>query len=129
MPIWVAPSMAAKVWSVSVDHVLSCIGENSIATRMEDGYLLVDAAADESRAAAQRKSRLSPTPEPASAPPADPPSVATTAEPVAVANANDESDSRLDLCHWRRIRRETSALRRPPRLKPATAATVANPLN
>jgi hypothetical protein len=120
--------MAAKVWSVSVDHVLSCIGENSIATRMEDGYLLVDAAADESRAAAQRKSRLSPTPEPALAPAAPPP-VAATAEPPAVANANEESDSRLDLCHWRRIRRETSALRRPPRLKPATAATVPNPLN
>src|SRR5262245_40348102 len=44
MSCWVAPSVAAELWGVSVEHVLAGIREGTIASQIENGFVCVDAA-------------------------------------------------------------------------------------
>jgi hypothetical protein len=44
MPSWVAPSVAAEIWGVSVDHVLSGIANGSIPSFVDGQFLFVDMA-------------------------------------------------------------------------------------
>lgn len=43
MPCWVLPAVAAEMWGVSLAHVLAQIEAGTLASRVEDGSLLVDA--------------------------------------------------------------------------------------
>jgi hypothetical protein len=44
MACWVVPAIAAELWGVAVNHVLSGIRDGSIASRKEHGFVFVDAA-------------------------------------------------------------------------------------
>jgi hypothetical protein len=44
MSSWVAPSVAAEIWGVSVDHVLDGIANGSIPSHVDGQFLFVDMA-------------------------------------------------------------------------------------
>ena len=44
MSCWVVPSIAAELWGVSVEHVLAGIREGRIPSRIDNGFMCVDAA-------------------------------------------------------------------------------------
>lgn len=46
MSSWVAPSIAAEYWQKSVDDVLRCIKDGSLAVRREGDFTFVDIAPD-----------------------------------------------------------------------------------
>ena len=44
MSCWVVPTIAAELWGVSLDHVLGQVGEGSVRSKTEHGFMLVDVA-------------------------------------------------------------------------------------
>src|ERR1700678_3022264 len=111
MSAWVAPSIAAEIWGVSVDHILAGIADGSIQSLVDGQFLFVDL---HGCGFAQSSPR----------PPVSEPVItkeefaALTFRPI---NRDEESpeessgdESSADLSHWRAAREETSHLRQPP---------------
>ncbi len=111
MSAWVAPSIAAEIWGVSVDHILAGIADGSIQSLVDGQFLFVDL---HGRGFAHSTPR----------PPVSEPVItkeefaALTFRPI---NRDEESpeessadESSADLSHWRTAREETSHLRQPP---------------
>jgi hypothetical protein len=111
MSAWVAPSIAAEIWGVSVDHILAGIADGSIQSLVDGQFLFVDL---HGRGFAQSSPR----------PPVCEPVItkeefaALTFRPI---NRDEESpeessadESSADLSHWRAAREQTSHLRQPP---------------
>lgn len=44
MACWVVPSVAAELWSISIDQVMSCVHEGSLNCKREHGFTFVDVA-------------------------------------------------------------------------------------
>ncbi len=44
MPCWVAPSIAAELWGVPVEHVNEQVRNGSIECRQEEGFTFIDVA-------------------------------------------------------------------------------------
>lgn len=42
MACWVVPSVAAELWSLSIDQVMSCVREGSLGCKREHGFTFVD---------------------------------------------------------------------------------------
>ena len=61
MSCWVVPSIAAELWGVSVEHVLAGIREGRIASRVENGFVCVDAAPGSPRLMGKRDGEHPPT--------------------------------------------------------------------
>jgi hypothetical protein len=111
MSAWVAPSIAAEIWGVSVDHILAGIADGSIQSLVDGQFLFVDL---HGRGFAQSSPR----------PPVSEPVLtkeefaALTFRPI---NRDEESqedasidESSADFSHWRAAREQTSHLRQPP---------------
>ena len=133
MPCWVAPSVAAELWGMPLDHVMARVEEGSVLSKTEAGFLFVDIMPE-----AQ--------PAPASVPLTPPPATfmsvsdaelealalpapATFSEsPVfveaTIKYAEDEEDGEepfvdeespdFSAKDWRRVRAQTARLRKPP---------------
>ena len=131
MSCWVAPTLAAEIWQISVELIMSRIAKGEIPVRDEDGFLFVDVAPYGPRV--ERPNRP-PHERPAMCTPADnddTPLMVTDAEAAALAmpepvpasssadNVDDEMGPEDDtasvtLGDWRAARRKTARTRTPP---------------
>ena len=118
MAQWVAPSIAAEIWGVSVEHVLSGIANGSIRSCVDGEFLFVDV---------DRGGYCCSTPRPKPAL-SDAEFAALTSVPVdrlddlpaAEAELQQEMEhDEQDVSLWREARAETARLRRPPQAKAA----------
>lgn len=55
MSCWVVPTIAADLWGVPVQHVLSCIREGRVPSKVENGFIFVDVAPHSPTIAAPRR--------------------------------------------------------------------------
>ena len=118
MAQWVAPSIAAEIWGVSVEHILAGIADGSIRSNVDGEFLFVDVDRGGYSCSAPR-------PKPALS---DAEFAALTSVPI---NRLDDlpmvdGDAQLEADHgehdvslWREAREETARLRRPPQSKAA----------
>ena len=117
MPSWVAPSVAAEIWGVSVDHILSGIANGSIPSFVDGQFLFVDMAGHgfaqstprrETRVTAEeiRALTFEPIVRPAQNDSAE--------EDEDIPIDEDDSDSSRDVALWRTARQQASHFRRPP---------------
>src|SRR5580704_15036195 len=121
MSSWVAPSVAAELWGISVDQVLAGIADGSIPSYVDGQFLFVDV----------RGKGISPT-----SPQADSTqSVVTEEEFAALTFEPRESETNLpsddepadeqqeesarDVGSWRTARQESARTRRPPQANAA----------
>ena len=116
MSAWVAPSLAAEIWGISVDEVLAGIADGSIQSYVDGQFLFVDLGRHGLPMTTPRESSADPvvTQEELAALTFEPivhsePSIPTGDEILQVT----ESDFG-DVTQWRTAREETSRLRRPP---------------
>jgi len=134
MSCWVAPTLAAEIWQISLELLMSRIASGEIPVRDEDGFLFVDVAPYGSRIERPNKA---PHERPAMCTPADPddmPLMVTEAEAAALAmpampampvpspspspaedemGPEDETASK-SLGDWRAARRNAARTRIPP---------------
>jgi hypothetical protein len=111
MSAWVAPSIAAEIWGVSVDHILAGIADGSIQSVVDGQFLFVDLHG-------RGFAHSSPRPEVAEPIITREEFAALTFQPV---NREDEApqessgdESSQDLSQWRTAREQTANLRQPP---------------
>jgi hypothetical protein len=95
MSSWVVPSVAAEIWNVAVETILSQIKSGQLPTRQEAGFLFVDI--DPSPTLAAPSKPLSPL-------------TYTTVTPAEIAALGESPD----LSQWRLVRQSTSRVRRAP---------------
>jgi hypothetical protein len=141
MSVWVAPAVAAELWGCSIDQVLAAVRDGHVASRIDGQFLLVQmqfpgmAIAAPPTPAPQRPRVPEEilTPEEIAALKRvplieDPPKLVTEEPPIEyqpAAEVSDESDEDLeleeasvepqrDISDWRKVRRQTATLRRPP---------------
>jgi hypothetical protein len=128
MSCWVAPTLAAEIWQISLELLMSRIASGEIPVRDEDGFLFVDVAPYGPRL--ERPIRA-PEHRPAMCTPveADAAELMVTDEeaaaltmpaaPVATSTADDEmgpedETASKSLGDWRAARRKASRTRIPP---------------
>lgn len=116
MSTWVAPSVAAELWGMSVDHILAGIADGSIQSFVDGQFLFVDVEG--------RGFPISPPRPPVVEPTVSPEEIAAlTYQPIvpeAGFDSSQESDeSTSDMSDWRAARAETARLRQPPKIKAA----------
>jgi len=46
MSCWVAPTIAAELWGVSVEHILQRVRDGDLAHRSDEGFMFVEVGAD-----------------------------------------------------------------------------------
>jgi hypothetical protein len=102
MSCWVVPSIAAELWGVSVEQVLSGMKAGHIPSKQELGRMFVDVAPNSPKIETPRPLRA----------PAPPTWTAVTPE-EAVALV-DEADHTIDLGDWREAREVAEKRRKPP---------------
>lgn len=121
MSMWVAPSVAAEIWGVSIDQILDGIANGSIQSQVDGQFLFVDV---------DRGGYSKSTPR--AAPPAplvnDQELAALTSEPIEPSSVPLPPPEEMlqvteedfnDVSHWRVAREQTSRLRRPPQSQAA----------
>lgn len=127
MSCWVAPTLAAEIWQISVELLMSRIASGEIPVRDEDGFLFVDVAPYGPRV--ERPNR-SPADRPAMYTPVhadQTPLMVTDEEAAALTMPTPSSSDDIDdemgpeddtastiLGDWRSIRRKTARTRVPP---------------
>lgn len=132
MSCWVAPTLAAEIWQISLELLMSRIASGEIPVRDEDGFLFVDVAPYGHRI--ERPNRA-PHERPAMCTPveSDAPLMVTEAEAAALSfeppaplslpsitsSADDEmgpedETASKTLGDWRAVRRKTARMRVPP---------------
>jgi hypothetical protein len=132
MSCWVAPTLAAEIWQISLELLMSRIASGEIPVRDEDGFLFVDVAPYGSRV--ERPNRT-PGERPAMCTPAadadDTPLMVTDEEAAALSmpeistpsSSTPASDDEMgpedetastSLDDWRAVRRKTARTRIPP---------------
>ena len=126
MSCWVAPTLAAEIWQISLELLMSRIASGEIPVRDEDGFIFVDVAPygarveRPNRAAHERPAMYTPVDAD------DTPLMVTDEEAAALAmpatstsdnddemGPEDETASK-SLGDWRAIRRRTARTRIPP---------------
>jgi hypothetical protein len=128
MSCWVAPTLAAEIWQISLELLMSRIASGEIPVRDEDGFLFVDVAPyghrveRPNRAPHERPATftaiegdaatLMVTDEEAAALTMPPPLPQATAADDEI-GPEDETASKT-LGDWRAIRRKTARMRVPP---------------
>jgi hypothetical protein len=126
MSSWVAPSVAADIWGISVDQVLAGIADGSIHSFVDGQFLFVDIRG---MGLSAEPSESTPTQTKVT----EEEFAALTFQPIAelpISSSNSSSDSHLseeepsgqeeqtngrDVSTWRTARQQSSRLRRPPR--------------
>jgi hypothetical protein len=126
MPCWVAPVVAAELWGVSLEHVITAMADGTLPSQQEYGFTLVDVAPHVAQNQTTRRPNRPPPPtyvvvdEPdAPAPPfpapleAPPPPIDESAwselPPL------DEEEDDVPITHWREVRSRVGRSRQPPR--------------
>jgi len=133
MSCWVAPTLAAEIWQISLELLMSRIASGEIPVRDEDGFLFVDVAPYGHRVerpnrapherpatftAVENDSALMVTEEEAAA-------LSLPPMPLPISSRNDDGDdddemgpadetASKSLGDWRTIRRKTARTRVPP---------------
>jgi hypothetical protein len=102
MSCWVVPSIAAELWGVSVEQVLSGMKAGHIPSKQELGRMFVDVAPDSPKVELPRQLR----------PP--PPPTFTPVTPEEAAALAGEEDHTIDLGDWREAREDAQKRRKPP---------------
>jgi hypothetical protein len=124
MACWVVPTVAAELWGVTVQQVLDAILSGSISSRHDNDFTFVDVAPGSPSVRKPKPFRNDPptftavTDEEMLALMADDPAPATATLPAPeeiAPNMNDEMQALIEMGDWRRGRRMTSTLRKPPR--------------
>jgi hypothetical protein len=132
MSCWVAPTLAAEIWQISLELLMARIASGEIPVRDEDGFIFVDVAPYGARV--ERPNRA-PHERPAMCTPADPddtPLMVTDEEAAALTmpaipaipaipqrtiedemGPEDDTASK-NLGDWRAVRRKTARMRIPP---------------
>jgi hypothetical protein len=122
MACWVVPSVAAELWGVSLSQVQSWVRDGSIATRVDEGFTVVDVSSPGGKV--ERPDQRVPrpptyrvvSPREVSALLADDPAVipppTTQAPPPPKESAPDEASA--DLGDWRAARRRAGFMRIGP---------------
>ena len=125
MSAWVAPSIAAEIWGVSVDHILAGIADGSIQSFVDGQFLFVDL---HGRGFAQSSPRptvsepvvtkeefaaltFRPIDRAQEFPPEFPQESSADESP---SNESAPDESSQDVSQWRTAREQTSHLRQPP---------------
>jgi hypothetical protein len=115
MSMWVAPSVAAEIWGMSIDHILAGVADGSISSYVDGQFLFVDI-----------EGRGLPicTPPPSVSEPAVTPEefAALTFQPITQAPENlgqDGEEDSPDISDWREVREQTARLRQPPQTEAA----------
>jgi hypothetical protein len=116
MSAWVAPSIAAEIWGISVEQVLAGIADGSIQSYVDGQFLFVDLGRNSFPKTLPRESIAEPvvTQEEIAALTFEPilsePQPSLTEEEMPDA---PEEECR-DISHWRGARQQTTLVRRPP---------------
>jgi hypothetical protein len=145
MSSWVAPSVAAEIWGISVAQVLDRIAQGSLPSMVDGQFLFVDIAFDgfacsgARPAPSQNDSIITPeelaaltylpleeiaaSPEPQNEKDEGSPQIPETVRPSDTDDEHlplgEEEPSTRDIRQWRTARSQTSRLRRPPMLRAA----------
>jgi hypothetical protein len=128
MSCWVAPTLAAEIWQISLELLMSRIASGEIPVRDEDGFLFVDVAPyghrveRPNRAPHERPATFTPIDsDPASLMVTDEEAAALTMPPPAPSASSDADEmgpedetASKTLGDWRSIRRKTARMRVPP---------------
>ncbi|MEA2735030.1 MAG: hypothetical protein QOE14_1481 [Humisphaera sp.] len=131
MSCWVAPTLAAEIWQIPLELLMSRIRSGEIPVRDEDGFQFVDVAPFGPRV--ERPHRATPDRPPMSTPAdaGESATVVTDAKAAALASpavaaADDENEmgpedntASVTLGDWRTARRKTGRTRLPPPRRPA----------
>ena len=116
MSTWVAPSVAAEIWGMSVDHILAGIADGSIQSFVDGQFLFVDVEGRGFPISSPRPPVIEPTVSPEEI-------AALTYQPIipdpAFDSSEESDESSSDISNWRAARAETSRLRQPPKTKAA----------
>jgi hypothetical protein len=103
MSCWVVPSIAAELWGVSVEQVLSGMKAGHIPSKQELGRMFVDVAPNSPKL--ETPKALRPTP---------PPTYTIVTPEEAAALVGEEEAETIDLGDWREAREDAGKRRRPP---------------
>lgn len=118
MSSWVAPSVAAEIWGISVDQVLAGVADGSICSCVDGQFLFVDV----------RGMGMPDAPDPSLSSQTivtDQEFAALTFEPIEssedLSPQDDETgqSASQDVALWRSARQDTARLRRPPEAQAA----------
>jgi hypothetical protein len=110
MSCWVVPTVAAELWGVSVDTILSRARAGEVPSKTENGFMFVDVAPDSHRIETPKSLRPSTF------------TVVTEVKPGALRLADDavveaEPEARpVTLEDWRTGRALTARSRKPPKI-------------
>ena len=117
MSCWVAPSLAAELWHITLEQVMNLIRDGQLAVKMDQGFTFVDIAPREKPQQPQLRR------------PEDRPATFTPITDDELAALSDETDLPDDtqseemesgtLGDWRTARLKAGRMRRPPRRVPA----------
>lgn len=128
MACWVVPTVAAELWGVTVQQVLDAILSGSIASRQDNDFTFVDVAPSSPSVRRPKPFRNDPPTftavtdeemlELMKDEPASEPTSQQSSDEIA-ATMSDEMQALIQMGDWRRGRRMTSSLRKPPRTSAA----------
>lgn len=104
MSCWVAPTIAADLWGVSLEQIMDGMKSGSIPSRSESGFTFVDVAPHSPKVTTPKTLR-EPTPPTYS--------VLTDEETAALTDESPEEATTLT-GDWRDVRSQTERLRRAP---------------
>jgi len=123
MACWVVPTVAAELWGVTVQQVIDAILSGSIESRKDSDFTFVDVAPGSPTVRRPKPFRNDPptytavTDEEMLALMADEPASTSRANPASdeiAPTMSDEMQALIEMGDWRRGRRMTSTLRKPP---------------
>ena len=125
MPCWVAPVVAAELWGVSLEHVITAMADGTLPSRQEYGFTLVDVAPHVGAHQTTRRPNQPPPPtyvviETSDEPVPQVPVVEPVPAPVNESAYSelpplDEEEDDVPIMHWRVVRSRVGRSRQPPR--------------
>jgi hypothetical protein len=116
MSCWVAPSLAAELWHISIEEVKRLMATGQVAFKEEQGFTFVDLAAGAAKAQAPLRRPEDRPPTYSAAPITDEELSALTFDPpVTATEAEDDEVETGTLGDWRTARLKAGRMRIAPR--------------
>jgi hypothetical protein len=121
MSTWVAPSVAAEIWGMSVDHVLAGIADGSIQSFVDGQFLFVDVEGRGFARSTPRAAVIEPvvSPEEIAALTFQPREREPEISQPPVAEIDESEDNLREMADWRAAREQSARLRLPPKSQAA----------
>jgi hypothetical protein len=119
MSSWVAPSIAAEIWGVSVQHVLDGIANGSIPSHVDGQFLFVDMAGIGFPRSTPRPQPIISSDELRALTFQPISEIESSSAPGEDAIAEEDDENSHDIADWRSARRQASQVRRPPQSEAA----------